>query len=308
MEQLLGIEIGGTKLQIVTGDGSARVCERFRFEVDQRRGGDGIREQIKKQIGALRRNKFSPRAVGVGFGGPVDWRQGQICCSHQIEGWSDFPLGTWLQEICGAPVTIDNDANVGALGEAICGAGMKRNPVFFITLGSGVGGGLVVDGKIYHGARPGESEIGQLRLDKSGATVESRCAGWAVDAKVRAAAKENPWSPLGRLTADADRGEAKALGPALQQGCAIARRILDETAEDLAFGLSHVTHLFHPEIVLLGGGLSLLGEPLRAAVENFLPKFTMAAFGSGPEIRLAALGEDAIPVGALELAKSTPTH
>jgi glucokinase len=98
-------------------------------------------------------------------------------------------------------------------------------------------------------------------------------------------------------------GEARYLATALQQGDRAARRVLTETTEDLALGLSHVVHLFHPEVIILGGGLSLAGEPLRAAVESALGVFTMAAFAPGPQIHLAALGEDAVPVGALELAR-----
>ena len=97
-------------------------------------------------------------------------------------------------------------------------------------------------------------------------------------------------------------GEAKHLSAALAQGDPSARKILFELAEDLSFGLSHATHLFHPEIIVIGGGLAHLGEPLRAAVENSLPNFLMEAFAPGPKVRLAALLEDAVPVGALALA------
>src|SRR5881409_3832894 len=200
-------------------------------------------------------------------------------------------------------VFVDNDANVGALGEATLGAGSEFNPVFYVTLGSGVGGGLVVDGQIYHGARPGEAEIGHVRLDRKGTIVESRCSGWAVDARIRELKTADPASLLAKLVGDSAGGEARYLVAALRQGDGAARRILTETAEDLAFGLSHVVHLFHPEVIILGGGLSLAGEPLRAAVESALGVFTMAAFAPGPQIRLAALGEDAVPIGALELAR-----
>jgi predicted NBD/HSP70 family sugar kinase len=96
--------------------------------------------------------------------------------------------------------------------------------------------------------------------------------------------------------------EAKFLSAALLQNDPLAAAILEETAEDLAFGLSHVVHLFHPEIIVLGGGLSLVGEPLRAAVERLAPRFIMEAFAPGPRIALARLAEDAVPVGALCLA------
>src|SRR5207249_9453928 len=105
---------------------------------------------------------------------------------------------------------------------------------------------------------------------------------------------------LARLSGDSAGGEAKYLAPALRQGDVAARQILKEMAEDLAFGLSHVVHLFHPEVILLGGGLSLIGESLRAAVEEALRGFTMAAFAPAPQIRPAAAGEDAGLVAALD--------
>src|SRR6266478_3722096 len=304
---LFGIEIGGTKLQIAaqpaTGHAGAKIMQRHRLTVDPAHGADGIRRQIEstleKMLPALK-----PAAVGVGFGGPVDWKTGMICRSHQIEGWPGFDLAGWLERLVHAPVLVDNDANTSALGEAAHGAGIGVNPVFYVTLGSGVGGGLLVDGRIYHGATPGEGEIGHVRLDRTGTTVESRCSGWAVDARIRALKSSDPASRLCKLmSGEKAGGEARHLAAALRQNDSAARRILQETAEDLAFGLSQVVHLFHPEAIILGGGLSLVGEPLRAAVADALHPFVMEAFAPGPRICLSALGEDAVLVGAFELAK-----
>ncbi len=155
---------------------------------------------------------------------------------------------------------------------------------------------------IFQGAKPGESEIGHLRLDRSGTILEARCSGWAVDKKIRAAIRRNGLSALARLVGNNCGGEARFLAAALKRKDASAVRLLQETADDLAFGLSHVTHLAHPEVIVLGGGLSLVGEPLRDAVENSLRRYIMDAFAPGPRIRLAKLGEDAVPVGALLLA------
>jgi glucokinase len=316
MKQFLAIEIGGTKLQLFVGDEQSNILQRWRFDVEPRLGGAGIRAQIETALPDILR-AHNVAAIGVGYGGPVDWRTGQICCSHQIEGWADFPLADWIGDLVpnsGAyapkfgkrarPVVVDNDANCGALGEALRGAGRGSNPVFYVTLGSGVGGGLVADGKIFHGAKPGESEIGHVRLDRTGTIVEQRCSGWAVDKMVHAMAEQNPSSKLARLTAGMDAGQARALAPALQENCPLAQKILAEIAGNLAFGLSHVTHLMHPQVIILGGGLSLLGERLRAAVDAALQGFIMEAFGRGPGIALATLQEDAVPVGALLLARS----
>ncbi len=298
----LGIEIGGTKLQIVLGDEHGTIHQRFRRTVAKELGAVGIRAQIEAVLrDELPKVADKPAAIGVGFGGPVDWATGRIAKSHQIEGWSGFEIAGWLHGLTALPVHVDNDANVAALGEAIHGAGRGANPVFYITMGSGVGGGLVVDGRIFHGAKPGESEIGHVRLDKSGVLVEERCSGWAVDRRIREAVALHPHGPLGIHAANLTRGEARALAPALAENDPLAHAILSEFADNLAFGLSHVVHLMHPERMVLGGGLSLLGEPLRGAVAAALPRYVMEVFGRGPELVLAGLGEDAVPVGCLAL-------
>ena len=301
--RLLGIEIGGTKLQIFTGDSEARILTRHRFAVDRTAAAQGIRNQIEKALAEIVRAEGPIAALGVGYGGPVDWRTGKICCSHHVEGWSDFELGKWLEERARCQVFIDNDANVAALGEAYHGAGRGLSPVFYVTLGSGVGGGLIVEGRIYHGAKPGESEIGHLRLDRAGTILESRCSGWSVDKRIRSLKETEPGSFLCKLMRGQEGAEAKLLPQALEQNDAAALRILNETAADLAMGLSHVTQLFHPEVIILGGGLSNLGEVLRGAVDVAFRPLVMKAFAPGPKICLAGLGEDVVPVGALQLAR-----
>ncbi len=297
----LAIEIGGSKLQVCAGTGDGEILDRRRFAVDRPAGGEGIRAQIAGALPGLIK-RWQPAAIGVGYGGPVRWRTGEVIKSYHIAGWDGFPLGEWLSQQSGVPVFVDNDGNTAALGEAAHGAGRGRNPVFYSTLGSGVGGGLVVDGRIYHGAAPGEVEIGHLRLERDGTIVEDRCSGWGVDRRIRREIEQAPQSRLAQLAQGANGGEARFLGEALEDGDPLAARILQESMREYAFALSHVVHLLHPEIVVLGGGLSLLGKPMRAAVAQALPGFLMDAFQPGPEIALAALGEDVVPVGALALA------
>ena len=123
---ILGIEIGGTKLQAVLGDASGRIERTERCDVP----GEGTEptcralvELVGKLTGAA-----AVERIGIGFGGPVDWRQGTICCSHQIEGWANFELGDWLAQLTGRPVIVDNDSNAAALGEAKRGAGRGFSP------------------------------------------------------------------------------------------------------------------------------------------------------------------------------------
>lgn len=298
----IGVEIGGTKLQLVAGRAGSGMVERIRLSVAREAGGEGIRSQMAIHLPHLV-ERHRPQAIGVGFGGPVDWRTGRICCSHQIAGWHDFQLGDWFREQTNLPVFIDNDANVAALGEAWHGAGRGASPVFWINMGSGVGGGLVVGGRLYHGATPGEAEIGHVCLDRSGTRVEDRCSGWAMDARILEAVATAPESDLARRVQTQPGPASRHLGPAVAAGDPLARHLLEELADSLAFALSHVVQLLHPEIVVIGGGLSLVGEPLRQAVAAQLPRYVMDSFRPGPRIALAGLGEDSVPVGALTLAE-----
>jgi glucokinase len=298
---LLAVEIGGSKLQICAGTGDGKIVDRRRFVVDRTAGGDGIRRQIFGALPELM-EQWAPGAIGVGYGGPVRWRTGEIIKSYHIAGWDGFPLGATLAERTGLPVFVENDSNTAAYGEAIHGAGRGFSPVLYSNLGSGVGGGLVVDGRLYHGAEPGEVEVGHLRLERDGTIVEDRCSGWGVDRRIRYEIEHAPDGRLAQLAAGKTGGEAKFLAAALKEGDAMAELILRESMREYAFALSHAVHLLHPEIIVLGGGLSLIGEPLRAAVAEELPKYLMDAFHPGPRIALSTLGEDVVPVGALALA------
>lgn len=302
----LGIEIGGTKLQLVAGQ-PGHIVHRHRASVDRVQGGPGICAQITRAVDELKKSHGPFAAVGVGFGGPIDPRTGNVCTSHQIQGWTNFPLKQWMQGQVGAPAAVDNDANAAALGEAIRGAGVGLNPVFFCTLGSGVGGGLFAHGRVYHGLPPGEMEFGHLVLDRQGTTVESRCSGWAIDARIAAMAAAEPASLLAPSTSGMTAGQARMLGPALAADDPAARKILGELAEDLSLALSHVVHLLHPQVLILGGGLSLIGEPLRAAVADAMGGRVMKAFLPAPLVALPGLGEDSVPLGALELAVGAMT-
>lgn len=301
--KFLGIEIGGTKLQLVKANAAGMIEKSLRWVVDPTAGADGICTQIEEGLQQL--NAASElSAIGVGFGGPVDPATGIIRVSHQVKGWSGFNLSQWLHCKSGLPVAVENDANTAALAEALLGAGKTYRSVFYMTIGSGIGGGMVIDKKLFHGRQPGEVEVGHLRMNKKGETLEDRCSGWAVNKKVEAAISREPNGWLARLARQQQSDhKAKLLCAALEKNDKAARQILQETADDLAFALSHVVHLFHPDILILGGGLSLLKEHLLQPITERLPHYVMKAFHPVPTLRCASLGENVVPIGALELAK-----
>src|SRR5262245_166655 len=186
----LGIEIGGTKLQLGLGLGDEQILALWRGTVTPSEGSEGIRKQIVAAVPELLAKAKTDRGllkgVGIGFGGPVDDATRTVIKSHQIEGWDGFPLADWISEIAGVPAALGNDADVAGLAEALHGAGKGLSPIFYITIGSGTGGGLLLDGEIYRGVGRGAAEIGHLLVRGGGwwgretDILERLASGWAI--------------------------------------------------------------------------------------------------------------------------------
>lgn len=296
----LGIEIGGTKIQVRAENERGQLLALERFNASST--ADQIRQQLTDVIQQFRQQiKFD--AAGVGFGGPVDYRTGQICQSFHVDGWHQFSLTNWLRDITQCPVYADNDANVATLGEAMRGAGRFYQQVYYVTIGSGVGSGYVRTGEVIHGRTPGEWEIGHLQLDPAGTTLQSVASGWGVDERIRLALPLHPDSVLSQAVQQDPGHEARHLGAALAGGDAFAEQILADTVQPLAWAFSHVMHLVHPDVLILGGGVTNLGERLRSAIEQRVTQYVMPAFHPLPPILLSELGEQVVPIGAIEWAK-----
>src|SRR5829696_8275927 len=194
----LGIEIGGTKLQLGLGRGDGDLLGLWRGTVDAAAGGDGIRRQIVAAVPELLASAGVSReelkGIGVGFGGPVDDATRSVIKSHQIAGWDGFPLADWLGEALGLPAVLGNDADVAGLAQAKFGAGRGLSPVLYMTLGSGIGGGLILNGKIHRGTGRGAAEIGHLKVRDSASptgkldTLENIASGWGIGRYARAIA------------------------------------------------------------------------------------------------------------------------
>lgn len=218
----LGIEIGGTKLQLGVGAGDGKLVALERRPVDIARGGEGIREQIAAVGRELVAAHFV-RGVGYGFGGPLDLAAGRTIKSHQVAGWDDFPLAEWTQSVLGVPVVLNNDCDAAALAEARFGAGAGKKFVFYVTVGTGVGGGLVIDGQIYRGSRGVAAEIGHLRpgllCDDEKSTVEDAVAGPGIVAAARNAIERfrqqlrNPHGPRVTKIASVEREDSELYRP-----------------------------------------------------------------------------------------------
>jgi glucokinase len=197
----IGIEIGGTKLQVGLGANDGTLLGLWRDTVNVARGGEGIREQLTRAVPELLATAGLPKSaidgVGIGFGGPVDDHTQAVIKSHQIHGWDGFPLGRWLGEALELPTVLGNDADVAGLAEATVGAGQGMNPVFYMTIGSGIGGGLLINGNIARGTGRGAAEIGHVKVrdprtaDGRLETLENVASGWGIVRYVKQIAHES---------------------------------------------------------------------------------------------------------------------
>lgn len=302
MDNYLGIEIGGTKIQIVAADQDLNVLGHSHFLVGQIKDANFIRKELEERVSEyLSRGPI--KSIGVGFGGPILPATGQVYQSFQVDGWEGFNLKNWLTEKTGVPTFVDNDANIAALAESTLGAGRLYESAFYITLGSGVGGGFVLKNEIYHGREPGEFEIGHIRIDKTGTTLESCCSGWALNNKLKLYIENHPESALAKFAGEDSVNGSKYLSKAIQDGDEHADRIFQEMIDNLAFGLSHLIHLVNPEVIIIGGGLSLIGEYLKERLKESLPKYLMEPMKNKlPDVKMAELGELVVPLGAISLA------
>lgn len=294
----LGVEIGGTKLQLGLGRGDGVLLGLWRGTVLREAGGEGIRRQIVAAIPELLAKagveRGLLRGVGVGFGGPTDDATQSVVKSHHVAGWDEFPLGEWLTDVVRLPAVICNDADVAGLAEALHGAGKGMSPIFYMTVGSGIGGGLILDGAIYRGAGRGAAEVGHLRPvyplgEPHDGILEDFAAGWGIER--RAAAMGRPVT-------------TKELAQATRTGDPIAARILDDAVQALAEGVCSVIKLLCPRRVVIGGGVSLIGEDLLfEPLRRYVATRGMGALAGLTEIVPAALGEAVVVHGALTLAR-----
>lgn len=323
----LGIEIGGTKLQLGVGDGrGAKLASLVRHDIDAERGANGILDQILEAALDLRQS-YDISRIGIGFGGPVDATAGRAIISHQVDGWEDFALADWCRDRLGLPAAVGNDCDVAALAEARCGAGRDRRSVFYVTVGTGIGGGFVIDGSLHGIGRPAVAEIGHLRpgprAECPDATVESIASGMGIanlaKTKVRGGTTGidiSGVSPSSAKSEQADRRDlvqraggkienltGKQVGQAAIAGNQIAVDVISYACRVLGWAIAQTITLLAPEVVVIGGGVSLLGEvlflgPVREAVRQFV----FPPLADSYQIAPAALGELVVVQGAIALA------
>lgn len=312
MALTVGIDIGGTKIAGGLVDENGTIVQRDRRSTPTRNP-----ESVESAIVELvleYKSEHEVDAVGIGFAGFIDEKRSRVLLAPNL-GWTDEPLKLAIESKVGLPVVVENDANAAAWGEYKHGAGRGVTDMVCVTVGTGIGGGLVFDGNLYRGAHGIAAEIGHLGVEPGGRLCgcgnrgcwEQYASGNALvrEARVLAAERRDEAEVLLDLGDGTPEGvQGKHISEAARLGDAVALAAFDSLARWLGVGMADVTALLDPACFIIGGGVSEAGDLLLGATRRaFIASLSGRDSRPIPEIRLAELGNDAGMIGAADLAR-----
>ncbi len=309
MKYGFGVDLGGTTVKIAYFNENGDMLDQWEIPTVTENNGSQILPDIAASIRDYREKKGIRDAdllgIGIGVPGPVDGKGNVNRCVNL--GWGVFNISKELEALTGLPVTAGNDANVAALGEYWKGGGQGCQSMVFVTLGTGVGGGIVIDGRLLHGAHGSGAEIGHMVLNRNETAtcgcgkhgcVEQYCSATGIVrmAKLELAASQEP-----SVLRERESISCKDIFDAGKNGDKLALRVLDQYYAYMGEFLGNVCSVVNPEAVVLGGGVSKAGKVLLEGVEPYFKKYVFHA-AANVKFTLAVLGNDAGAYGAFKLA------
>ncbi|WP_332691080.1 ROK family glucokinase [Halalkalibacter lacteus] len=312
----VGVDIGGTtiKLAFVTLDGD--IVTKWEIPTNKIDDGKHITSDIARAIEEKREElgvtNDALKAIGLGAPGFINMESGFIYHAVNI-GWKNFALKDELEKETGLSVTVDNDANIAALGEMWRGAGDEAKNLLCVTLGTGVGGGVIVNGQILHGVNGMAGEIGHLTsiTDESGAPcncgktgcLETIASATGIARLAMEGVQKQPDSILQTVFERQGTLTAKDVFDAVKAEDELAKSIIDEISFHLGLALANLANALNPEIIVLGGGVSKAGDLLMNPLKEQFKCFALPRVEEGCKFRIATLGNDAGVIGGAWLAK-----
>jgi glucokinase len=310
----IGIDLGGTTVKGALVTGSGEIIHEMRVETEQR-SSDRLLEQIVETIRTLRgddRAGGRAAAVGIGIPGLVNRKSKRIEVMPNLPPLSDIDITAELSRQSGLPVAIDNDANAAAYAELQAGAALGRRDVFFVTLGTGIGSGLIIDGKIYRGATGFAGEFGHMTIDPEGiecacgniGCLETIASGPNIVRRTRERLYRDRTSSLSRLAIPRDRElTAEDIAHAASEGDEMSQVMMERTGMFLGIAIAAVVNLLNVEMVVMGGGVMEAGDLiLKPTIKETRRRAFPPSFNSC-EIVIAKLGPSAGVIGAALLAR-----
>ena len=298
---VLGLDIGGTKLAAGVVDADGGVHGFVAAPSEATRGSEhGLARLFELGRQAVARSGIAWTAiesVGIGCGGPLDSERGVLIAPLHLPGWKDVPIVELAERALERPAVLDNDATAAAAGEHRYGAGRGTRNMVYLTISTGVGGGVVIDDRLYRGATGNGGELGHVTVDWHG----RECRGCGRRGCLEAYASGTSIAERAREAGMAG-ASAPEVAAAAQAGDPVAVRIWSETCEALACGITSLANLFEPELVVLGGGVSRAGEQLLGPVRELVQAQVIVPPGRTVDVVHAALGDSVGVVGAAAVA------
>lgn len=309
---IAAIDIGGTKIALGLArlDGQPLLpFQRFPTRVER-----GARPIVDEAINELERMAAEAGArivaVGIGCGGPLDRRRGLILSPPNLPGWDEFPIVRLITERLGVPVLLDNDANASALAEHEYGAGRGLRDLVYITISTGIGGGLIINDQLVHGVGDGAGEVGHMVVAPGGplcgcgarGCLEALCSGTSI-ARRAAERLAQDGQPSTLRAGGAEQVTAHSVAEAARAGDALACEVWDETIHYLALGLSNIIAALAPEAIILGGGVSAAGDQLLVPLRERVRESVKIMPVEQVQILQASLGGDSGIYGALIIGR-----
>ena len=282
---ILAIDIGGTKYSLALATARGEIVKRSTRTTDRAAGAEWMVDHILSAGRVMLAESSEPvSACGIGFGGPVDFGAQRIVNSTHVSGWDHMPLPDIVHKALGLPAIVDNDANVGALGEFTFGAGRGSRNLVYYTVSTGIGGGIVINGEIYRGSDGNAGELGHVPILPDGPAcacgnrgcLEALCSGTAIGERAASAIQQNAHRGRGIQSAAGPgaRITAKAVFDAARAGDPLALDIVEQTCVYLGMGVATAMNTLAPDVIVIGGGVCKAGrvlfEPLRKQVHRFL--------------------------------------
>lgn len=311
----IGIDIGGMSIKLGIVDEEDRIVSKKVVSTEsQSKTQLEIAEVIVQAVCDLASESAvalsSCSCVGIACPGTVDVKAGIVLYSNNL-GWENLPLIDIMKKCIPVPIALANDADAAALGEVRCGAAKGKKNAILLTLGTGVGGGIILDGKIFNGYLRGGCEPGHMVIKKGGklctcgrrGCLEQYASATALMSMARAAAAESPESLLGRMCGnDLSVLDAKMIFDAASEEDVTANKVIDEYEENLSEGIANLINIFRPEVVILGGGVSAQGTKLTMNLQERVARMCFGGnIGQIPPIVTSELGNDAGIIGAAHL-------
>lgn len=307
---VLAIDIGGTQYRLAVVDDRGNILAQHREKTERLQGAPWLIPRLVEGAHDLVEEvKVRPRAIGVGFGGPVDYKEQRILASLHAPGWEQTDLGSILHQEFKIPVVIDNDANLGAYGEFIFGAGRGYHNLLYYTVSTGVGGGVIIDGQLFRGVHGQAGELGHIPIMWDGppctcgykGCVESLCSGLAIAQRALEAIKDDRNQPLAQHLEATGSLAAKDVFEYASLGDPLAKKIVEEVKDLFVMALIGAVNVFDPEVVVVGGGVGSSPTFVEGMTARVNGNLVIPGRRAIPCVR-SVLGDDSVLCGATALA------